>query len=127
REQISMSFGKLWLGTLSGRLRVEERFRRGADGVGLRARTQLKYNLPLAKKKGATALVLTHESFWEVNDTRWGQQSGLRRMRNLVGLDVPVSKKVRAQVAYLNQYDFGITGKRDAMANILALSLSARF
>jgi len=126
REQVNYGFGRIGPGTLSGRLRVEERFRRGADGVGVRARTQLRYTLPLGNKT-APSLVLIHESFLELNDTRWGQRAGLRRVRDLVGLEVPIAKNVRIQAGYLNQYDFGLPGKRDAMANIFSLALAERF
>lgn len=126
REQVNLSFGRIGPGTLAGRLRVEERFRRGGDGIGVRARTQLRYTLPLGNKT-APSLLLTHESFFELNDTSWGQRSGLRRVRHLVGLEVPLAKKLRVQAGYLNQYDFGVSGKRDAMANIFTLVLAERF
>lgn len=124
RQQITTNFGKIAGGTIGARLRVEERFRRGGDGIGVRARTQLRYNYPLDKSR---TLIVSHESFWELNDTSWGSRTGLRRMRNYVAIELPVARQLRAQVGYLNQYDFGLPGKRDAMANILSLNIGARF
>lgn len=126
REQASIGLGKLWGGALSGRLRVEERFRSGYNAMGLRTRIQFRYIHPLGGH-GSPALLLSHESFVELNDTGWGQRAGVRRMRNQIGLDVPLARGLRLQPTYLNQYDFALPGKRDLMANVFSLTANAHF
>lgn len=126
REQISFPLGGLVGATLTGRARVEERWRSSSAQMGARVRLMVRFTRPLGGKQGP-ALIGYHESFIELNDTSWGQVAGLRRMRNLVGIEVPLIPKLRGQIAYLNQYDFGANGKRDAMANILMLTIGAKF
>jgi hypothetical protein len=127
REQASFGIVKLWNGPITGRLRIEERFRHGGDGVGARARLQVRYIEHPFGSARVPSLLVSSEGFFELNDTSWGQQVGLRRMRNAIGLDIPVVKKLHFQAGYMNQYDFGITGKRDAMANIATIVAVARF
>jgi len=125
RQQLILPLASLLGGRLAGRLRIEERFRETSGEVGLRARGQIRFTRPL--RKGGPALVLTHESFLEVNDTDWGQASGYRRMRNATALELPLSRELRLHAGYLNQYDFGTAGKRDAMANVITFSIGAKF
>src|SRR3546814_8651684 len=79
--------------------------------------------LPICK----TALVLSHESFIQVNDTDWGQASGYARMRNAIGVKTPLSKVVSVELGYLNQYDFGLHGAHDKMAHAATVALSLGF
>ncbi|MBO9713208.1 DUF2490 domain-containing protein [Sphingomonas sp.] len=125
RQQVTVPVAKLFGGTLTSRTRIEERFRRGTGGMGLRIREQVRFTLPL--RKGGPSFMAWHESFLEANDTRWGSNAGLRRMRNYLGFELPLTRELRAQAGYLNQYDFGVGGKRDAMANVLLLSIGAKF
>jgi hypothetical protein len=125
RQQLTLPLAGILGGSLTGRLRTEERFRETSGDVGLRVRGQVRFARPF--RKGGPALVLTHESFVEVNDTDWGQASGYRRMRNAAALELPLSRELRLQGGYMNQYDFGTGGKRDAMANVITFSIGARF
>lgn len=124
RQQLAFPIAALGGGKLGGRLRVEQRFRAGQD-TGVRARARLQFSWPLGD--GAPSLTLSHESFFELNDTDWGQQRGWRRMRNFVGIDLPLVPRVKAQAGYLNQFDRSTGGARDRMAHVLSLSLSAGF
>ncbi|MCM8729626.1 DUF2490 domain-containing protein [Hephaestia sp. GCM10023244] len=126
RQQISFPLGRIGGGTLSGRVRLEERLRRDGDDIGLRLRPQIKYALPLSAGS-KTALVLSHESFIQVNDTDWGQTSGYARMRNAIGIKTPINKQIAVEAGYLNQYDFGMHGARDKMAHVATVSLSLGF
>ncbi len=126
RQQISFPLGGFAGGKLSGRVRLEERLRRDGDDIGLRLRPQIKYTLPLGTGS-KTALVLSHESFIQVNDTDWGQASGYARMRNAIGVKTPLNKVVSVELGYLNQYDFGLHGARDKMAHAATVALSLGF
>ena len=65
REQVAFdNFARLGRGKLSGRLRLEERWREGRDGTGWRLRPYLKYSFPL---HGKTALNLSTEPFINFN------------------------------------------------------------
>lgn len=118
RQQVIFSFGR----GFTTRLRLEQRFNSRGGAVGVRIRPQLRYSLPLAAK--GPALFVSHEDFLNFNDTGWGQRSGYERMRNAIGLSVPLSKHVTTDIGYLNQYRFGRAGKRDAMDHALTLALA---
>ncbi len=105
RQQITADLGKPLGGKLSGRIRLEQRFRSGG-GTGWRVRPQVRFSRPLAKD--GPSLVLSHESFVPLNDTAWGQRSGYELMRNFVGLQLPVARKLSAELGYLNQYRFRV-------------------
>lgn len=98
RQHVVVNFGRF-----VGRFRVDERFRDDRPGVGIRIRPLLRYNLPVGRAKGL-AVFYSHESFFLPNSTVWGQRKGYERMRNIVGLALPIAKGVSADVGYLNQY-----------------------
>jgi hypothetical protein len=104
REQVSFdSFAKLGPGKLSGRLRLEQRWRDGVAGTGWRLRPFLKYSLPV---HGKTALNLSTEPFVNFNTTTFQRARGLDRVRNLVTISTPLTKTLTAEAGYMNQYGF---------------------
>ncbi len=125
RQQIEASLGTLLGGKLSARLRIEERIRSNGSDTGFRLRPRLKWKLPVGRT-GSTALVLSHESFVELNDADWGQDAGYRRMRNFVGFDLALAGPVRAELGYLNQYGFR-HARRDTIDHVLSISVAAKF
>lgn len=122
RQQVSADLVAIGRGRLSGRVRLEQRFRGGGE-MGLRLRPQFAFSLPLGRK-GRTSLRASHESFVPLNSTTWGQQPGYERMRNFIGLRRTLSGKVSVEGGYLNQ--FGPRG-RDRVDHVLALGLAAGF
>lgn len=122
RQQVTADLGAPFGGRLSGRVRLEQRFRSGGD-IGWRLRPQLKFARAL--KKDGIALVASHESFLPLNDTDWGQRSRYERMRNFVGLQLPVAGTVAAEIGYLNQYNF--RAGRDAVDHVLSTTFSHAF
>src|SRR3546814_18059305 len=102
RQQNRFPLGGFAGGKLSGRVRLEERLRRDGDDIGLRLRPQIKYTLPLGTGS-KTALVLSHESFLQVNDTDWGQASGYARIRNAIGVKTPLGKVGAVELGNPNQ------------------------
>ncbi|MEG8039166.1 DUF2490 domain-containing protein [Sphingomonas sp. LR60] len=110
-------------GNLLGRFRVDERFNPGGDQVGVRIRPLLRRNFPL--RSGKLAFFASHESFVLPNSTRWGQRSGYERMRNMLGITVPlIARKAILDIGYLNQFRFGRTGARPVMEHALSLQLT---
>lgn len=106
----------------NGRLRFEQRFNSTGPEVGVRLRPRLGFDTPLGSK-GLKAFV-TQEHFLNLNTTEWSQRGGYERMRNAVGLSIPLGGKVRGEVGYLNQYRFGRDGRRDQMDHIANFALS---
>jgi hypothetical protein len=123
REQVTFDgFAKLGAGKLSGRMRLEQRWREGVSGTGWRLRPYLKYSLPL---HGKTALNISSEPFINLNTTGFQRTNGLDRVRNLVTVSTPLTKSISGEVGYMNQHGFVRHGP-DTSDNIayFALSLS---
>lgn len=123
REQITFdNFAKLGPGKLSARMRAEQRWRRGQDGTGWRLRPYLKYSMPLA---GKVALNLSNETFVNLDTTSFQARTGVDRMRNLLSISGPLTKKVSGEFGYMNQHGFVRHGP-DTSDNIayFALGLS---
>lgn len=117
RQQVVGTFGRV-----STRFRIDERFHPRGDEVGIRIRPLVRYNQPLGAK--GLAMFVSHESFFIANTTKWGQRRGYERMRNWLGLVVPISSKVNADVAYLNQYRFARGGSRGQSEHALNLQVT---
>ena len=123
REQITFdNFAKLGPGKLSAQMRAEQRWRRGQDGTGWRLRPYLKYSMPLA---GKVALNLSNETFVNLDTTSFQARTGVDRMRNLLSISGPLTKKVSGEFGYMNQHGFVRHGP-DTSDNIayFALGLS---
>jgi hypothetical protein len=118
RQIVTVALG----GGFVTRLRLEQRFNSSGNGVGVRVRPQQRFTLPLADR--GPALFVTHEDFINLNDTRWGQRSGYERMRNAIGITVPLARRLSTDIGYLNQYRFGRRGARDQMDHAMTLTLS---
>ena len=124
REQVTVdNVARIGGGKLGARLRMEQRWRNNADGTAWRIRPYVKYTLPL---RGKTSLVLSNETFLNLNTTAFQSQGGLERMRNLFAINTPLVKNVTAEVGYLNQYGF-VPGGEDTSDHIASLSINASF
>ena len=122
REQVTFDrIAQLGSAKLSGRLRLEQRWRDRFDGTAWRLRPFAKLSAPLA---GKTSLVLSHESFVDLNSTSFQHQSGYGRMRNFVGVSVPLNKAIGLEAGYLNQHGFVRHGP-DTTDHVASISLSA--
>jgi hypothetical protein len=123
REQVTFdNFTKIGSGKLSARIRAEQRWREGADGTGWRLRPYLKYSIPL---KGKIALNLSDETFINLNNTSFQKTDGFDRMRNLISISGPLTKKLNGEAGYMNQYGFVRNGEDTVdHAAYFALSLN---
>lgn len=117
RQQVVATFGPL-----STRFRVDQRFHPGGKEIGFRIRPLVRYNHKIGDD--GVALFLSHESFILPNSTGWGQKGGYERMRNIVGVTVPVSDVVDADIGYLNQYRLPRDGARAQMDHALSVQLT---
>jgi hypothetical protein len=109
-------------GGFSGRLRFEQRFNSSGGEIGFRLRPRLGYDTPLGSH--GLHLFATSEHFLNFNSTAWGARGGYERMRNAVGVSIPLGRRLRGEVGYLNQYRFGRDGRRDQMDHVATFTLS---
>lgn len=108
---------------ITGRTRLEERTFEHADDVGWRLRQQIRFTMPL-DNSGIKAVAWT-EGFFAFNDTDWGAISGFDRMRNFVGLNIPLAEKMTLEPGYLNQY-VNRSGE-DKIDHTLSVTLSVSY
>ena len=108
---------------LSGRVRLEERWRNGQPGTAWRLRPQIKATLPLPDK---FSLSVSHESFIDLNTRTFQRVEGYERMRNSVNLGVPLTKNLGMDIGYLNQHGFAPNAV-DTSDHAITLGLSATF
>lgn len=85
---------------IGARLRVEERWRDGSSGTGVRIRPFVRLTLPVA---GKLHLLASHESFVNLGAGA-GQRGGYDRARTFMGFGVPLTKRVGVEIGYLNQW-----------------------
>jgi len=88
---------------IGARLRVEERWRDGSSGTGVRLRPFVRLALPVT---GKFNLLASHESFVNLAGGA-GQRRGYDRARNFLGFGVPLTKRVGVEIGYLNQWTRG--------------------
>lgn len=122
REQVTVDkLFKLGRGSVTGRLRAEQRWRDGLGGTAWRLRPFLRYSGPLL---GKAKLVVSNETFVDLNTTGFQRQPGVERMRNFVGLNLPLSKKLALEAGYLNQHFFIRSGD-DENDDVASVTLTA--
>ncbi len=124
RQQVNFDgFAMLGKIKLSGRVRLEERWREGLPGTAYRLRPQIKASVPIA---GKTTLTVSSEPFFNLNNTGFQTVDGLERMRNAIFISVPLGKKVSMDFGYLNQHSFVPNGP-DNSDNVLTAGINASF
>lgn len=93
-----------WLGgRLTGRTRLEQRFRETGSDTGWRLRQMFRYARPFAADKRFGLLVST-EIFANFDSTDWGQRSGFDQNRALFGGYFQPSKHLRVEAGYMHQH-----------------------
>ena len=118
RQMILVPLGK----GFAGRLRFEQRFNSSGGEVGFRLRPRLGFDTPLGSH--GLHVFATQEHFLNFNTTAWGKRGGYERMRNAVGISIPLARNLRGEIGYLNQYRFGRDGRRDQMDHAMTFTLS---
>lgn len=124
RQQVNVdNFAQIGKVKLSGRVRVEERWRDGQGGPAWRLRPYVKATLPVA---GKVNLAASHESFVDLNTNAFQRVGGEERMRNFIGFAAPLSKKIGIEAGYLLQHGFVRNGP-DNHDHVLSVSLTGNF
>jgi hypothetical protein len=125
RSQVNFDKYKVGDVEVSGRVRVESRWRDSATGNGWRLRPYVKLALPVADE-GKTRLVMTNEAFVNLNSTTFQRQDGWERTRTFVGVNTPLAKNVTVEGGYMLQHGYVRNGP-DTNDHVLALTVSAKF
>jgi hypothetical protein len=121
-ERLRQMITLRWAGVLTTRLRFEQRFSSAGGEVAFRLRPRLGLELPL--REGGPVAFATQEHFLNFNGTDWGVIAGYERVRHTLGLTVPLTEGVKADIGYLNEYRFGRDGARDRMAHAATLAVN---
>jgi Protein of unknown function (DUF2490) len=118
------NLGSVAGGTLSGRVRLEQRWRIGLGGPAWRLRPYVRYALPLGRA-GKASLVASEEAFFDLGTTKFQTVRGLERLRSFVGMSLPLAKSISADVGYLNQHGF-VRGGRDTNDDVAFASIGLK-
>jgi hypothetical protein len=71
--------------------------------MGIVLRVMAKYVRPFGDS-GNTSLILGLEPFFDLRDTDWSGDTGLRQNRAIVAIGWQVSDKLALETGYMNQY-----------------------
>ena len=100
-QQASYALGPAFGGKLTARTRVEQRFRDGQRGTGVRLRQQLRYAYRF--DASPIEMIVSDELFLSLNDTDWGQSQGFDQNRLFLGLSFQASSSLKFEGGYVNQ------------------------
>lgn len=108
--------------TILHRSRLEERWVETGEDVGLRWRQMLRGQWNLSQSP-QWSLIAWDETFFHLNDTDWGAESGFDQNRAFLGVGFRrcPHARVRTEVGYLNQY-VNRQGETDRMNHILSIN-----
>jgi Protein of unknown function (DUF2490) len=121
-QQVAWTIGPVLDGTLSTRIRLEERWFKGFNDVGVRYRQTLRLQAPLTKN--GVALITQAEIFFNLNDTDSGARAGFDQLRGLVGVSLPISKRVSLEASYQPIYVNGVV--RDRLNHTFPVTLAIK-
>jgi hypothetical protein len=108
----------------SGRTRVEQRFREGGDGTGHRVRQQFSMSRPLGQT--GLKLVASDEMILGLNDTEWGNATGLQENRARLLLEWTAGG-IGWKAGFISRYRNGINGAPDTTSDHLEFGISKSF
>jgi hypothetical protein len=101
-QQLSYPITPLAGGVLTGRTRLEQRFRDTGSDTGWRLRHQFRYARPVGG--GPVVAVVANETFLGLNEADWGQRSGFDQNRAFIGAALQLAPKARVEGGYMNQF-----------------------
>jgi hypothetical protein len=119
-QQASAQLGQLLGARMTSRTRLEQRHREGDTGWRLRQQLRAAW----AVKGTPLSVVVSDELFLGLDDTRWGQRSGLDQNRLFLGGSVQLSRPLRLEAGYLHQTQ-SVRGGPDRSNSIVSVTLSA--
>lgn len=125
RQQVTVDdIAMIGTANLSGRLRMEQRWREGAEGTAWRARPYMK--LAISVGDDAPTINLTAEPFINLNSTAFQSDPGFERLRSALSISVPAGGPLELEVGYLHQRRF-IANAPDTNDHALTVSVDLSF
>lgn len=124
-QQATYSLGNIAGGSLSGRSRLEQRFRDTGDDTGWRYRQFLRWE-GLKSNSVDFTLVVWNELFLNINDADWGQEDGFNQNRLFLGGAWRYPNLGRFELGYLNNA-INTPGRDNQYNNNLSATLFINF
>lgn len=122
-ETISRRFPRQGAWTFDARAALEQRFQAAGGETGWRARERVRVTRTLTPSLDAQA---SHELIFALNDTAWGQASGLTASRLTGGLHVAISPHFGVTPGYSWQHLFR-PDRDDRDDHILQMTVDVHF
>ena len=120
-QQALYYIGKFSHGQLTGRSRLEQRFRDEDNDIGVRLRQFLRWSRPV--NETPWSYVISNEMFINLNDADWGQSDGFNQNRLFLGLNYKLNEIYRVEFGYVNNY-IRHNGAENQLNNIFSSNLS---
>lgn len=122
-QRVSYGLAEFGGGKFKGQTRMEERWREGADGTGMRLRQQFALERPISD---VFTLVLSDEVTVGLNETGWGNDKGFQENRAQAVIEWDTGPATW-EFGYLNQRRNGGNGADDDTNHHIVIGLSASF
>jgi hypothetical protein len=124
-QQLTWTAARWEHGTLTMRLRLEERSVSTGDDLGVVLRYAVKYTRPIGDS-GRRSFVVAEEPFVSLRDTDWAGKSGLRQNRLGIGVAWKLSENNSLETSYMNIYS-GADDAPDRMRHLAVINLKTKF
>lgn len=92
-QQADLNIASGHWGTLSGRLRLEQRWFSTGSEMGLRFREQIRFERPLTGAEAPAVGILAGEAFVNVLNTDYGARTGFEAARLFAGVRLPLAEQ----------------------------------
>ncbi len=123
-QRVSYGIAEFGGGEFKGQTRLEERWREGGDGTGVRVRHQFAFAHPITDTP--FTLVLSDEVTVGLNETDWGNTKGFQENRAQAVMEWEMGPATW-EFGYLNQRRNGSNGAEDETNHHIVIGLSASF
>lgn len=123
-QQAAYRITRLASAGISGRTRLEQRFRQDESGTGWRVRQQVSLEQPLPGTD--VRLALSSELFLGLTETGWGNTDGLQEIRSRAWVKWTMSG-LGWEAGYLNQIRIGTANAADETGHHIFLGLSKNY
>ena len=123
-QQLNLGPFAVGRASVSGRSRLEQRWRADGDDMGWRLRQQVRVAHPLGTGPGPAAVGWA-EGFWSLNTTDWGAAKGFDRGRAFAGVELPLTGKSTVETGYMAQIISG-AGNSRTLHHVASVSLFLR-
>ena len=123
-QQASYDIAQAGSFEVSGRTRMEQRYRESFDDTGARLRQRVTVSYPVPGTP--FTLSVGPEVYFELLETDWGAETGLSEVRTETKIDWAVSETLELSLGYLNQFENEHDG-RDETDHHIVIGLSKAF